>query len=117
MTEDDADDLPQLLEGDDDEDDPDFEEGVRMFAAGLRSPSAEICATSTISQRLTEAFKRNSEPALLSQVPSDVKSEILDYLREFEDVFSKESFDVLPESKPWDTPYQPTLHDGRTKTT
>jgi len=91
MTEDDGDDLPELLK-DEDEDDPDFEEDDRLFAAGLHHPTADIRATSTISQRLAEAFKRNSEPA----------NNIPDYLREFDDVFSKESFDVLPESKPWD---------------
>jgi transposase InsO family protein len=92
MTEEDGESLPELFKNDEEED-PEFEEGDRMFAAGLRHPSAEIRATSTISQRLAEAFKRNSEPR---------QSDIPDYLREFTDVFSKESFDALPESKPWD---------------
>ena len=30
------------------------------------------------------------------------EAEIPEYLREFEDVFTKESFDTLPEWKPWD---------------
>ena len=30
------------------------------------------------------------------------RREILDYLQEFEDVFSKKSFDALPEQKVWD---------------
>ena len=51
-----------------------------------------IRASSTISQRLAEAFQTNSE--VLSPIP--------DYLREFTSVFSKQSFDVLPESREWD---------------
>ena len=85
--------LPALLKDDEDEEDPEFEVGDRMFVAGLRHPDTEIRATSTISQRLAEAFRRNSEP---------VRPAVPDYLREFDDVFSKESFDVLPESKLWD---------------
>src|SRR5271155_4800723 len=56
-------------------------------------PQEEICASSTISTCLVEAFKVNSETTLPS-VP--------DYLHEFKDVFSKKSFDVLPEHKDWD---------------
>jgi hypothetical protein len=93
MTEDDGDELPALLKDDEDEeDDPELEEGDRMFAAGLHHSTTEIRAPSTISQWLAEAFKRNSEP--IDGVP--------EYLREFDDMFSKESFDVLPDSKPWD---------------
>ena len=97
MIEDDGDDSPALPQPEDIGEDPEFEEGDCMFAAGLHHSSAEIQTTSTISQRLAEAFKRNSEP-----VASDVRSDLLKYLREFEDVFSKESFDVLPETKLWD---------------
>ena len=70
-----------------------------MFATGLHLPPVDIRATSTISQRLAEAFKRNNESG---PTTSDPRSGVPDYLREFDDVFSKESFDVLPESKPWD---------------
>ena len=55
-----AGDLPDLLRDDDDNDDdnePEFEEGDRMFATGLKGPMEEVRATSTISQRLAEAFK------------------------------------------------------------
>ena len=62
MIEDDEDDLPALLKNDKDEEDPEFEEEDRMFVAGLHHPDTEIRATSTISQSLTKAFKRNSEP-------------------------------------------------------
>ena len=56
--------LPDLVKEDEDEEDDDdqeFLEGDHMFAVGLNQPSAEICATSTISQHLAEAFKRNEE--------------------------------------------------------
>ena len=52
----------------------------------------DIRASSTISQRLAEAFQTNSE----------VLSPISDYLKEFTSVFSKQSFDVLPEPREWD---------------
>jgi hypothetical protein len=79
MTEDDRDDPPALLKDDDNEEDPEFEEGDRMFAAGLHHPTAEIRATSTISQRLVEAFKWNSEPA----------DGISGYLHKFDNIFSR----------------------------
>jgi hypothetical protein len=94
-----AGDLPDLIQdGDDDDDEEDLllEEGDRFLATGLHRPSEEIRATSTISQRLAEAFKRNSE-----QTPTSIET-IPDHLQKFHDVFSKESFDILPEHKPWD---------------
>jgi hypothetical protein len=97
-----AGDLPDLVrddEDDDDEDDSEFEQGDRIFASGLHQPPQQIRATSTISQRLAEAFKRNSEA---SSDGSTAPGNIPDHFREFHNVFSKESFDVLPESKPWD---------------
>jgi hypothetical protein len=56
-------------------------------------PPEDICASSTISTHLAEAFKANSE----ANAPS-----IPEYLKEFSDIFSKESFDTLPEHKQWD---------------
>jgi hypothetical protein len=54
---------------------------------------------STISQRLAEAFKRNAASAC----PDGITAEgISDHLREFHAVFFKESFDALPDHKPWD---------------
>src|SRR5271155_1880979 len=72
-----------------------LDQGDRIFAPGIfpPRPQEEIRASSTISTRLAEAFKVNSE-ATLPSVP--------DYLHEFKDVFSKKSFDVLPEHKDWD---------------
>ena len=100
-----AGDLPDLLRDDDDNDDdnePEFEEGDRMFATGLKEPTEEVRATSIISQRLAEAFKRNSELDRSSTVPNASAESIPDRFREFHSVFSKESFDVLPDHKPWD---------------
>jgi len=74
-----------------------IEPGDCTFAIGLVPAPAEIRATSSVSQRLAEAFKRNSE----ASAPCSRWS-IPEYLKEFDSVFSKESFDALPESKKWD---------------
>ncbi|KAG5718080.1 hypothetical protein E4T56_gene20690 [Termitomyces sp. T112] len=56
---------------------------------------AEIQASQTTSQCLAEAFVANSQPkAFCSTVPN--------HLHDFEDVFSKASFDSLSECKQWD---------------
>ena len=80
-------DCPELVE---------LEDGDCIFATGLLPPAAEIRAGSTISQCLAKAFKLNSEA---SAPPNHA---IPNYLKEFKDVFSKESFDTLPEPKQWD---------------
>jgi len=72
-----------------------IEPGDRIFEIGLVPAPAEIRATSSVSQRLAKAFKRNSKPA-----PSGWS--VPEYLKEFDSVFSKKSFNVLPESKKWD---------------
>ena len=81
--------LPDLVDddSDDDSDDSDddsdpptpdeaLEEGDHIFATGLFPEPQHINATSTVSQRLAEAFKKNSEA--LENAPL-----IQDYLREF----------------------------------
>ena len=73
-----------------------IEPGDCIFAIGLVPAPAEIRATSSVSQRLAEAFKQNSEASTPTGRP------ILEYLKEFDSIFSKESFDALPESKKWD---------------
>ena len=75
--------------------DESLEEGDRVWATGLFPHGEEIRAASTISQRLAEAFQKNS-------IPADFEKHIPEHLRDFHSVFSKESFDNLPESKPWD---------------
>ena len=72
---------------------PLIEEGDCILATSLLpSPLIDIRASSTISQRLAEAYQVNTEAL----------NPVLDYLKEFTSVFSKTSFAVLPESKEWD---------------
>jgi len=73
-----------------------IEPGDRIFAIGLVPAPVEIRATSSVSQRLAEAFKHNSK----ASTPS--RWSVPEYLKEFDSIFSKESFDALPESKKWD---------------
>ena len=67
-----------------------------IFSIGLVPAPAEIWATSSVSQCLAEAFKCNSK----ASAPSSWS--ILEYLKEFDSVFSKESFNALPEPEKWD---------------
>ena len=100
-----AGDLPELIQDDDEEDenedDPELEEGDCLFATGLNDPPEEVQATSTISQRLGEAFKQNAVAARPDTDECMVEG-IPDHLREFQAMFFKESFDILPDHKPWD---------------
>jgi hypothetical protein len=95
-------DLPALIPDDEDNDevDSEIEDGDRIFVTALEQPTENICATSTISQRLAEAFKRNSDLGLLLADGSVTSEGIPVHLREFSSVFSKESFDALPDPKP-----------------
>ena len=83
-----------ILETVNPEDEPiSVEEGDWIIATGLLPTlSIDIHALSTISQRLVEAFQANTEAVTL----------VLEYLKEFTSVFSKQSFDVLLETKEWD---------------
>ena len=74
---------------------PSIEEGDCILVTGLlpSTSSMDIRASSTISQRLVEAFKANSE----AESPP-----IPEYLKEFTSVFSKKSSDALPEIREWD---------------
>ena len=56
---------------------------------------AEIQASQTTSQRLAQAFAANSQP-------KSSGSTIPHHLQDFKDMFSKASFDSLPERKQWD---------------
>ncbi|EEB90692.1 hypothetical protein MPER_11066 [Moniliophthora perniciosa FA553] len=93
----------------DDEDDSDtdrdpsvgvnaLEEEDHIFACNLRpnSPAHHINATSTVSQRLAEAAAKDH------QAKSSLRDNLPKQFWEYEDVFSKESFDHLPEHRPWD---------------
>ena len=86
---------PPRPESESEEPDEPLEEGDRIWATGLFPQAEFIQAMTTISQRLAEGFRQNSQPAEYSEhVPP--------YLRDFASVFSKDSFDELPEPKPWD---------------
>ena len=76
------------------EDEPiSVEEGDWILATGLLPPlPMEICTTSTIWQRLAEAFQTNMEAT----------TPVLKYLKEFTSVFSKQTFNDLLEPKEWD---------------
>lgn len=96
-------DLPSLMETEDDDDDEEgegetrIEDGDRIFVATLypEAPLESIRATGTISQRLAEAFAKNADEKTFRDV-------VPESLHDFEDVFSKESFDTLPERRKWD---------------
>jgi hypothetical protein len=86
----DGDDFPDLTP-DPDDDDGD-EDGDRILYTAF-APAKEIRAGSTVSQRLAEAYARNSAPPGTS-VPA--------WVEDFSDVFDKESFDALPERRTCD---------------
>jgi hypothetical protein len=95
---------PALLPDDQDDDEllPELEEGDRVFVTMTEPSTEEIRATSTISQRLAESFKLKNESNPTPEQNSQGTEEVPVRFREFSTVFSKESFDTLPESRPWD---------------
>jgi len=92
--------VPELHTDSEEEEPKEAEEPIKpgdhIFEIGLVPVPAEIRATSSVSQRLAEAFKRNSEASAPSGQP------VPEYLKEFDSIFSKESSDALPESKKCD---------------
>jgi len=72
-----------------------YEEEDRVWAVSIPPEPKYIRATASVCQRLAEAFQKNL-------TPWDYANHIPPHLREFDAVFSKDSFDDLPESKPWD---------------
>ena len=83
-------------EGDSSWNPDEIEPGDRVFMTTVYDPAEFIRATSTTSQRLAEAFARNSAP------PKSFRESVPSQFHDFEDIFSKESFDALPDRKPWD---------------
>jgi len=71
-----------------------LEEGDCIWVTGLFPQAEQIRATATVSQHLAEGFKQNSQ--------STDDERILPHLHKFHSVFSKDSFNELPASKPWD---------------
>ena len=99
--------IPNVEEEDKDEDsrqgpeipahNPDeIEEGDRVFMTTIWDPPELIRASSTTSQCLSEAFAKNSTG------PKAFQDSVPAAFHHFEDVFSKESFDALPDRKQWD---------------
>src|SRR3981189_1842303 len=77
--------------------DEEIEDSDRIFVAHIHGEDAEhfVRAASTVSQRLAEAFTRNSKAtSFRDAVPSS--------LHEFKDVFSEGAFDHLPKCRKWD---------------
>jgi hypothetical protein len=93
-----TDDIPGLSPDSDcdeeEEEEGEMEKGDRIFVMSVEEVE-EIRSTGNFSQRLAEAHHRNSEK-------KDFRDAVPDYLHNFEDVFSKESFDALPGRKQWD---------------
>jgi len=74
-----------------------YERGDRLFMTRILSEPAteDLHATSTISQKLAEGARQASETRKrLLTLP--------DCAKEFELVFTKEDFDILPEHRQWD---------------
>jgi Reverse transcriptase (RNA-dependent DNA polymerase) len=85
------------FEAEDPLDNPDeIEPGDRVFMTTVHDPVEFIQATATTFQRLAEAFTRNSAP------PKSFRESVPSQFHDFEDVFSKLSFDALLDRKPWD---------------
>jgi hypothetical protein len=58
-------------------------------------PHHYVCASSTVSRRLAEAFAKNSKPKGFEDI-------VLTALHEYASVFSETTFDSLPEHHKWD---------------
>src|SRR3981189_2177844 len=77
--------------------DDEIEDSDRIFVAHILGEDDEhfVRAASTVSQRLAEAFTKNSKATSFRDgVPAS--------LHEFEDVFSEGAFDHLPKRRKWD---------------
>ena len=86
--------LELLLDDLDDSDNKDdlIKDRDRIFYTRF-SPPKDICATSTVSQCLAEAFAKNSAPG---------KDELPEWVHDFKDVFNWEAFNSLPDRQLWD---------------
>jgi len=93
-------DLTDLYANDDSADDNDsveysIENNNCILVVTIPPEEEFIQASSTTSQCLAEAFHRNTKPKPFCD-------SVLTYFHDFENVFSKSSFDTLPMCKPWD---------------
>jgi hypothetical protein len=74
-----------------------IEEGDRVFMTMVHPVDSQhfVCASSTVSGRLAEAFAKNSKP-------KDFHDIVPTSLHAYADVFSETAFDSLPEHRKWD---------------
>ena len=75
------------------------EEGDRLFVCILRPVPSTINATQTVSQKLAEKHSKASKPNWEKKSFEEI---VPPQYHEYKSVFSKESFDELPDRKPWD---------------
>jgi hypothetical protein len=73
-----------------------IEEGDQVFMTTVYDREEFIRTSATTSQHLSEAFAKNSGPL------KSFRESVPKAFHDFEDIFSKESFDELLERKPWD---------------
>lgn len=77
--------------------DPTLEEGDRVFMSYLHSQTSfQVNATSSVSQKLAEEAQQQKSPKV------SFEEHVPKHYHQFRGVFSKESFDRLPDRKPWD---------------
>jgi hypothetical protein len=79
------------------DDDFTIEEDDRVFMVMVHpvDPHHFVCALSTVSRRLAEAFAKNSKP-------KGFEDTVLTSLHTYANLFSKKAFDSLPEHRKWD---------------
>jgi hypothetical protein len=98
-TEEEAQDTGPALDDDLDSEVDDFtiEEDDRVFMAMVHpvNPHHFVCASSTVSGHLAEAFAKNSKPKGFEDV-------VPTSLHTYADIFSETAFDSLPERRKWD---------------
>jgi len=93
-------DLPNLCADNNSADDDDsvdipMEDGDCILVTSLPPEEVFVHALLTTLQQLAEAFHKNTEPKTFC-------NSVLTHLHDFEDMFTKSSFDALPNCKPWD---------------
>jgi hypothetical protein len=71
------------------------DDGVFMAMVHLVDPHHFVCASSTVSGRLAEAFAKNSKPKGFEDI-------VLMSLHSYADIISEMAFDSLPERRKWD---------------
>jgi hypothetical protein len=82
---------------DSDVDDITIEEGDCIFMTMVHpvDPQHFVCASSTVSGHLAEAFAKNLKPKGFEDI-------VLTSLHAYADIFSETAFDSLPERRKWD---------------